>query len=564
MKRIVSLLLAAALGASLLAAPASAAAADKGVTYWRDSIGNNAAKLVSVDMKPGRTGEISLANNSVVESASVKTLVDQKNSQANTHVVAAINGGFFNSYTSKPWSYPGKCPTIMDAVVSNGKLIHTGRSSTLGFTADGKAMVDWVDFGNEVRLGNGTTVGSGWGINTYQSDPNAIMLFNEHLTLPVNIPASSSMVFIQDKKVTKITAGGTLTVPKGTDVLVYNSAAAAQYKEWGMFPTVGMSAKNVLTAKGTSRDVAWGGVQSALTGGPVLVKDGMSVVRDERNNVFYNDPKQQPDRVAARSFVGVTWSGSLVLGTVNASFAQIADWMVAQNLKEGIAMDGGGSCMLYAEGSGYLSQGRDLAAALVIVDRTGAGGLPAESNMAPANLDVADGWAVNDIQTAISLGLVPDNLQKGYQDDITRQDFCLLIEKLARKDPDFITKLYAVPEVSGFTDTNRDELRWCAQMGVVSGYPDGSFRPYNTLTREEAAKILALTTQFLGAKKTTEQYPFTDRDPNGWAWSQGYIDFCGTNQIMNGVGGGKFGPKGSFTRQQAIVTMLRIYNRYLA
>lgn len=561
--RVLALLLTAALCAAML--PLSASAADSDVTVWSDKIGSGTASLVTIPMKSGRTGEISLANNSVVEQAGVQTLIDQKNNQANTRVVAAINGGFFNSYTSnRLWYYPDRCPQIMDAVVVNGKLVHTGRSSVLGFTPSGQAMVDWVSLGNEVRLGNGSVVQSGYGVNTYQTDPNAIMLFNDHLTLPVSIPSSSTMVFIENKKVTKITGGDYLKVPKGTDVLVYNSAAAADYKSWGMFPEVGMAARMVLTASGTSRDSTWAGVESALTGGPVLVKDGKNVVRDERNNVYYGDPKQKYDYVAGRSFVGVLPSGGLVMGTVTASFDQIADWMVSNGVKEGLAMDGGASSMLYANGSYVTRGGRELASVLVIVDRTGSGGLPAESNMGTPNADTPDGWAAGDIQTAINLGLVPESLRNGYKDEITRQDFCLLIEQLARKDPNFISKLYSNPEPAPFTDVTRytDNVRWIAQMGVIGGYTDGSFRPYNPLTRAEAAKILALTVQFVsGMRDTGERYPFPDRESFGWA--EQYIDFCGVNGIMNGTDGGKFNPGGTFTRQQAIVTMLRIYNNYL-
>lgn len=564
--RALALFLAAALCAALL--PLSASAADSDVEVWSDKIGSGTASLVTIPMKPGRTGEVSLANNSVVESVSAQTLITQKNNQANTQVVAAINGGFFNSYTSKPWTYPGGCPQIMDAVVVNGKLIHTGRTSMLGFTASGEAMVDWVNLGNEVRLGNGTVVQSGYGVNTYWDDPDAIMLFNEHLTLPVNIPASSTMVFIENMKVTKITGGGALTVPKGTDVLVYNSAAAADYKTWGMFPEVGMAAKLVLTAGGTGRDSTWTAVESALAGGPVLVKGGKNVVRDERNSAYYSDPKQRYDYVAARSFVGVTASGGLVMGTVTASFDQIADWMVSTGvIQEGIAMDGGASSMLYANGSFVTRAGRELASALVIVDRTGSGGLPAESNKGIPNADTPDSWAAGDIQTAVNLGLVPDSLQKGYKDEITRQDFCLLIEKLARKDPNFISKLYSNPVEPTFTDvsnqtTNGQIVCWIAQMGVVGGYPDGSFKPYNLLTRAEAAKILALTVQFVSnVRDTGAQYPFPDRGSFGWA--EQYIDFCGVNGIMNGKDEGRFCPGDTFTRQQAIVTMLRIYNNYL-
>ena len=565
--RLLALLLAAALCAAMLPLPASAA--DSGVTAWTDKIGNGTARLVTVAMQPGRTGEISLANNSVMAAVSAKTLIDQKNNQADTKVVAAINGGFFDSYSGQP--------QIMNAVVVNNKLIHTGGKATLGFTADGTPMVDWVELHNVVQLGNGYTVADHYGINTMTSvnDPDAFLLFNEHMTIPVNIPAGSKMVFIKDGRVTNITDGGALTVPKGTDVLVYGSAAAAQYQGWSMFPSVGMSAEMVLTASGTSRDDQWAAVETALVGGPVLVKDGKNVVDDSRNSSYYSDPKQKPDYVAQRSFVGILPTGGLVMGTVSASFRQIATWLVSKGAVEGIAMDGGASSMLYANGSFVTPAGRNLASVLTIVDRGGSGGQPGGGDTTPPGTDIPgadapDSWAAASVQAAIDLGLVPDSLQSGYKDRITRQDFCLLIYELARKDPNFPSKLNANPEPV-FSDvskqTNEGQIVYLVgQLGIISGTSNGDgtyrFNPSGLFDREQAATILANTIHVVGGVEDTgKQHSYTDRSTFS-AWAAKSIDFCSAEGIMQGSGGA-FLPKGSFSRQQAIIAVLNVYNTYL-
>lgn len=557
--RVLALLLAAALCASML--PMSASAANSAPVYWNSTIGGSTANLVTVVMGQGRTGELSLADNSVVSAAAPAALVGQKNAQANTTVVAAINGGFFDSYSGHP--------QVMDGLVVNNKLIHTGRSATLGFAADGTPMIDWVDFtGTAVKLGNGYTVQCGKGVNTYMGEPESIMLFNDHMTEPVTVPATSTIVLIQNNKVTGIGQGGTFTVTKGTDVLVYNSAAAQLYREWGQFPEVGMSASIELKASGTDRDAAWSAVETALTGGPVLVKDGVNVMNDSRNQPFYTDPKQRPDYVGGRSFVAIAGNGMIVMGTATASMNQIANWVVAQGWKEAISLDGGGSCMLYANGS-YYSSGRNLAVALTIVDRAGAGGLPAESNKGKPNSDIPNDWALAELTQAINAGLVPStpiNLQAGYQDNITRQDFCLLIWEMMSKHPDIINLLYTKPEVT-FTDVNGqtyagERIQWVAQLGLINGTTGGKFEPYATLTRAQAAKILALTVQMLGKADTGEQYPFTDR-ASFPGWDQGWIDFCGVNKVMNGKANNAFDPGKQLTRQEAILTVLRVYNNYM-
>lgn len=551
--RAAGLLLAAAMCVSLLTAPASAAGT--GVTAWNDAIGGKTAKIVSVEMTPGRTGVVSLANNSVVEAAPAKSIIDAENAKGHT-VVAAINGGFFNSYTKGAVVYPDNCPLIMNAVVKDGMLIRSGNTATLGFTADGRAMVDWVTLSYQVKLGNGFTVGGNWGMNTYLADPWAIMLFDEHLTLPVNVPASSTMFYIQNGRVSQVASGGSLTVPAGTHVLVYNSAVYAEESSHDRLPAAGMSADIQLTASGTDRDAAWAGVKDALVGGPLLVKNGVNVVDGQGNQGFYGDPKQRPDVVSARSFVGVTAAGGLVMGTATASFRQIADWMAAHNVREGLAMDGGASSMLYANGAFTKPAGRNLASVLAIVDTgSGTGTQPPAASGGPSS------WAVAEVESAISAGLVPQDIQSGYQSPISRQDFCRLIWELLKKQPGVSGKLQNGAAVS-FSDTSDEAVRSCAGLGVISGVGEGRFEPNRNLKRSEAAKILALTTQLLKSEDGTLSVmppEFSDRSNFGWA--QPFIDYCAVNKVMNGEGGA-FNPEGTFSREQAIATVLRIGSRY--
>lgn len=563
--RILSLLTALVLCVSLLPTPASAAD-ENGVTVWNDAIGGSTARLVTVAMTPGRTGVVSLANNSIVEAASARSIIDAENARGRT-VVAAINGGFFNSYTSGAPVFPSSCPLIMNAVVRDGQLIHTGNTAALGFTADGKPMVDWVTLKAYVDLGmsSGFTPGT-WSVNTLETDPEAIMLFDEHLTLPVNIPSSSTMFYIENGRITRAVPGATLTVPAGTQVLVYNSGIVSIEQGYGRLPEVGMPARVIIRASGTSRDGEWSNVREALVGGPLLVKDGASVVDDSRNSSYYGDPKQKPDVVQTRSFVGVTSSGALVMGTVSSSFRKIADWMVANGVQEGLAMDGGASSMLYANGSFVTPAGRNLASVLAIVDE-GTGtqapstpstpsdpGTPGASGGAPSS------WAAAEVQNAVNAGLVPQDMQVGYQEPITRQDFCRLIWTMLAKQPGCAGWLQSGTPVT-FTDTYNEAVLNCARLAIVSGVDnDGRFAPYNQLKRSEAAKILALTTQRLGVADTGAKFSaFTDRNTFGWA--EQFIDYCGVNGIMSGDNGA-FDPSGTFSREQAILTICRIYNQH--
>ena len=552
-RRLVSLLSASVLVVSLLIPQASAA---NDVIPWTATIGGSTAKLVSVKMRDGRTGEVMLANNSVVSTATAQTLIDGKNAEADTKVVAAINGGFFNAYASGTPVFPSNCTRIFNTIVTDNKLILAGGGRpTIGFTEDGRVMIDRVKFLSKVKLGNGFSCGN-WGVNYYYSDPMAIMLFNDYLTLPVTIPSSSTMVFIQNGRVTQITSGGVLRVPKGADVLVYNSAIAEVERGHNRFPEVGMSAELVLTAEPSiaSNASAWSQIETAVAGGPLILLNGQNVTH---TNTDYTESSQQPNVVAQRSFLGVTSSGSLLLGTANASFNQIAAWLQTQGVVDAVSMDGGGSSMLYVQGSGFLTAaGRQLASAIAIVDHSSTGSSSAPVIDVPPSGDAPSAWAQASVDRAIRLGLVPDKLQCDYRSNITRQDFCKLTASLMQTQDDL--EDWLSPYQYEFPDTRDADVLLCARLNLVSGDENGYFRPTRTLTRAEAARILSSAAQLLGERDTGRSAGFADSRSFA-VWAAPYINFCGTHGIMNGDSQRRFNANGLYTREQAIITMLNLY-----
>lgn len=93
-------------------------------------------------------------------------------------------------------------------------------------------------------------------------------------------------------------------------------------------------------------------------------------------------------------------------------------------------MDSVASAMLYANGAFSQAVGRNLA----IVD-TGSGVQTPSTSAAPSG---PSAWAVGEVESAIAAGLVPQDMQNGYQAPISRQDFCRLgdAEKAARYGTD--------------------------------------------------------------------------------------------------------------------------------
>ena len=100
-------------------------------------------------------------------------------------------------------------------------------------------------------------------------------------------------------------------------------------------------------------------------------------------------------------------------------------------------------------------------------------------------------------------------------------------------------------------------------LGVIDGYEDGSFRPDDTITRAEAAKMIYTiwnggndnASAFVGTSNFTDVY-------NGY-WAEGYINFCYANGIIDGVATNRFAPEQKVTGTE-LAKMLLICMGYQA
>ncbi|NEU32418.1 S-layer homology domain-containing protein [bacterium LRH843] len=93
--------------------------------------------------------------------------------------------------------------------------------------------------------------------------------------------------------------------------------------------------------------------------------------------------------------------------------------------------------------------------------------------------------------------------------------------------------------------------------GVVNGYGDGSFKPNNTITRQEMAKMIVEAYDLLLDVERT--IIFKDNT----SWGREYVNILASLGIVEGVGEAVFDPNGSVTRGQAAVFIHRTEIPYI-
>lgn len=112
----------------------------------------------------------------------------------------------------------------------------------------------------------------------------------------------------------------------------------------------------------------------------------------------------------------------------------------------------------------------------------------------------------------------------------------------------------------GLTDiedsANKDAIQVCNDLGIIDGYPDGTFQGEKAVNRAEFA---AMITRALGVPDSAlAGYATTSfKDVAGYSWAVKYLAFCESKGIMLGDGMGNAMPGRTISVNEAITMALR-------
>lgn len=171
-------------------------------------------------------------------------------------------------------------------------------------------------------------------------------------------------------------------------------------------------------------------------------------------------------------------------------------------------------------------------------------------------------WAENEVNSAIEKGYVPEDLQDLYTTDITRLQFArLAVSFLADIKGTTVEKMTANTADAPFSDTNDKSVAEAYALGILNGRGNGIFSPYDTITREEAAKVLVLTYKaYIGREIPPPNLMLTYNDTEEISgWAADYVRIVTDFGIMKGDQNNCFLPFSEYTIEQSIITFERIY-----
>lgn len=172
---------------------------------------------------------------------------------------------------------------------------------------------------------------------------------------------------------------------------------------------------------------------------------------------------------------------------------------------------------------------------------------------APSN-DYDSSWAKETIQAAIDSGVV-----KGYPDGsfkpnntISRAEFFSLINNIFKFTKGSETTFTDVPSGAWYAPV----IAKAKAAEYITGYPDGSIRPIGNISRQEAAVIISVLKSLTAV---SDKLSYTDASTIA-DWSKQAIIAAAETKIMIGYPDESFKPEAPITRVEALVVITRAFN----
>ncbi len=183
------------------------------------------------------------------------------------------------------------------------------------------------------------------------------------------------------------------------------------------------------------------------------------------------------------------------------------------------------------------------------------------SALAAAPTDIAGNWAEADIIKLVNMGYIagyPDGTFKP-DNSVTRAEFLKIITGVMN---------YPEPAPAGaspYSDVAMSDWFFpfvisAGQNNLVGGYPDGTFLPNNPITRQEVAKILVKA-------KNLDETTYVSSDELAltvpdWAsvsdWAKPFVATAMKAGLMKGDPSGNFRPLGNLTRAETATVGARL------
>jgi len=180
----------------------------------------------------------------------------------------------------------------------------------------------------------------------------------------------------------------------------------------------------------------------------------------------------------------------------------------------------------------------------------------------------ADFWATNAIQACVRAGIATGFPDGTYRPGlvVSRDQAAVYLARAVAGGDELVP---AGPVDPSFTDVSASHwayryVEYAKTLQIVTGYPDGQYRPADDVTRAEMAAFIARSVVLptgddgLSWYQAPGQPSFSDVPVDHWAYR--YVEFVARQGIAGGYEDGTYRPASPCTRAEAAVYLARAFN----
>ncbi|MCM3631014.1 asparaginase domain-containing protein [Paenibacillus glycanilyticus] len=168
--------------------------------------------------------------------------------------------------------------------------------------------------------------------------------------------------------------------------------------------------------------------------------------------------------------------------------------------------------------------------------------------------DIAGHWAADSIKSAVSAGIV-----NGYGDGtfkpeltVTREEFIAMLMRALKSEQSGADLTFK--DNASIGSWAKAAVAQAVSAGIAGGYPDGTFKPGNKISRAEMVVMIAKALKLTTAEDAVTS--FAD-DADIPAWAKGAVKAVADKGIVQGRLNNRFVPDGTATRAEAITVIMK-------
>ncbi|MFI2859326.1 Ig-like domain-containing protein [Paenibacillus sp. JSM ZJ436] len=172
--------------------------------------------------------------------------------------------------------------------------------------------------------------------------------------------------------------------------------------------------------------------------------------------------------------------------------------------------------------------------------------------------DISNHWAEENVRQAIRTGIVsgyPDGTFKPNA-SVTRAEFLLMLMNIVNVKAAVMDRSFS--DTAEIGEWAKQAVADALHAGIVTGYADGSFRPNANITRAEMAVMVARGLDLSGAENAAALFADHDSIP---AWAVPAVTALKNLAVLKGTSGNTFSPTREATRAEAVTVLINVLNQ---